>query len=1183
MEKIKFNFEEETWKIINTYFNENQYFLTSHQIDSFNDFISSKIPLTIKQYNPLTIYKEKDQTGNYKYEIHLYFGGYSGNEINISKPVLYEKENETNIRQMYPNEARLKNLTYSSSLTCNINIDFVMRDSSGNKEIITKKLDNINIGKIPIMLHSKYCILQGQPTKMLEEMGESPFEQGGYFIVKGKEKVILSQERMAMNKLYLVKKKNDSLYTHSVEIRAVPEKTFQPPKLNGVKILESDNTILVSIPNIKKNIPLFILFRALGLETDKEIIEHIFPDIEDSQLLIEQLRPSIYQTGPILSQTDAIEYLKTLTRFRTKEHLKLILDNDFLPHIDNNRSKIFYLGYMVNQLLKMSNGIINPTDRDSFSFKRIDLSGFLLAELFREYYEDFQFKCSRVIDKEYNYNPNLYQRENLANLIDFQNRYKFFNPNIIENGFMKGMRGSWGIKKDPSKEGIVQDLSRLSFLGSLSHLRRINLPMVRDTKLVPPRRLHGTTWGIMCPVETPDGGNIGCIKHFSISAKVTFGSSSGPVLQALNDNGTIPINQIIPKQIIGNTKIFVNGNWLGIHKDAKNLVSKLKILRRNACIHPFTSIIWNIKEMSLDVNTDTGRCIRPLYIVKEKQLMLNKDIIEKIENSTLNWKQLTQGTLNKKDIDEYDNDYICPYKDIEFKDKTKDPFEIMEQNDGIIEYLDVEETETCLIASKDTQISVSDINNYTHCEIHSSFILGVMGLVIPFIEHNQAPRNLFSAGQSKQSIGLYTSNFRYRMDQAAYLLSYPQRPLITTQIMNYIAQEKMPYGENAIVAIGSYGGYNQEDALIFNKTSLQRGLFRSTYLRTYTQKEENNSVTGEDTKFISPGDVNAKRLKLGKNYDFINSNGFPERNKFVTDKDIIIGKVNKVKGDIEDYYVDSSITPKKNTHGFIERVFVESDQDGYQIGKVCIREERIPELGDKFSSRHGQKGTIGMVLEQQDMPFTKDGIVPDLIVNPHAIPSRMTIGQLIETVFGKVASLEGFIADASPFTNAEHPIETVGDYLENHCNFERNGNEIMYNGMNGSQLQCSIFIGPTYYMRLKHLVHDKFHSRAEGPKSNITQQPSGGRANDGGLRIGEMERDSILSHGISEFLKESFYERADGYTINISKKNGRIIPVNPNKNIYPEEEYSTIKVPYAFKLFLQEMESMSIMPRIITT
>jgi DNA-directed RNA polymerase II subunit RPB2 len=1175
-------FEEETWKVINQYFNDNKYFLTNHQIESFNDFISSKIPLTIKQFNPLQIYKEKDsKTGDYKYEINIYFGGYDGDQINISKPIIYDKNNANPIKQMFPNEARLRNLNYSSSINCNIDIDFFIKDS-GTKTKISKRLENINIGKIPIMLHSNYCILNNQPSKLLLELGESQFEQGGYFIINGKEKVIISQERMAVNKLYLAKKNSDSIFSYVSEIKSVPEKTFQIPKTISVKMLATNNTILVSIPNINKNVPLFILFRALGLESDKEIIEHIFPDYTDEiiQTIVQKLRPSINETGPIFCQKDALNYLATLTRFRTVEHIQYILINDFLPHINSTKGKIFYLGHMVNQLLKMTEHIIKPTDRDSFSFKRVDLPGFLLAEIFREYYLEFLQTCREGF-RMFNFNKNLYGGENIVNIVDGSNKFKLFNPNKIENGFLKSLKGNWGTKDDPSKQGVVQDLSRLSFLGSISHLRRVHLPMVSSTKLVPPRRLHGSTWGIMCPVETPDGGNIGCIKHFSISAGVTFGSSSGPVLEALNDNDLISINQIIPDNIIGNTKIFVNGNMVGVHENAEILVNKLKLLRRNACIHPHTSIIWDITNMSLNINTDTGRCIRPLYIVNNNKLLLNDSIISKLNNNDINWNQLIHGFISKDEITNYSTNYI-PTDNFKLK-KGQDIENYLETNQGIIEYIDVEEAESLLIASNYSQLTTGNINPYTHCEIHPSLILGVMGQIIPFVEHNQAPRNLFSAGQSKQSVGLYTSNFRYRLDQTAYLLSYPQRPLITTRMMKYIAEEKITYGENTIVAIASYNGYNQEDALIFNRSSLQRGLFRTTYIKTYFDKEENNANTKEQSNFGNPIEIGAKNIKQGKNYNLINKFGFPERNEYVTDKDIIIGKVNKVTGDQGDYYIDSSITPKKNTHGFIERVFIDSNEEDILMSKICIREERVPEIGDKFSSRHGQKGTIGIVINQEDMPYTKDGIVPDLIVNPHAIPSRMTIGQLLECVIGKVSAVEGFISDATPFTNASDPIETVGNYLEEKCNYERNSNEIMYNGMTGDQIGCSIFIGPTYYMRLKHLVNDKMQSRAEGSKMTLTRQPPGGKAREGGLRLGEMERDAILSHGIASFLKESFYDRADGYTINISKKTGRIVPVNKNKNIYPEEEYSTIKVPYTFKLLIQELEAMCITPRLITT
>lgn len=1183
MEQTQFN--KDTWKVIDSYFQANPYFLTSHQLDSFDDFVSSKIPQTIKQLNPLTIFKQKESDSNYKYQIQLYFGGLDGENIYISKPVIYDFNNQQQIKQMYPNEARLRNFNYASSLHCDILVKYHIRQPDGNYQIREHTLNNIMIGKIPIMIHSKYCVLNKLPKNILVELGESPYEQGGYFIIKGKEKVIISQERMAINKLYLAKKHKDDIYSHISEIKSVPENSFQPAKSTSIKILAKEKTLQVSIPNFKKDIPLMILFRALGIESDKEILEYIFPEYnnEPHNELIDFLRPTIIETGPIYTQKEALLYLQSITRFRTIEHTLYILQQDFIPHIETFRNKSFYLGYMTSQLVKMYFDIILPTDRDSFAFKRVDLPGFLLASLFREYYEDFQFKCSRAIDKEYNYNPNLYQESNITNLINPSNLYKFFNSNIIDEGMMKAMRGNWGIKNDPAKVGVVQELSRLSFLGTISHLRRINLPMIRDTKLVDPRRLHSSTWGIICPVETPDGGNIGCIKHFTIFSKVTFGSSSHPVIKALMDNDVISLSHIIPKQLVGNIKIFVNGIWLGIHKNPIQLINNMKLLRRNGCIHPFTSIIWNIKDMSILFNTDAGRCIRPLYITNDNnELLLTDDILTKIDNKQLSWKQLIQGSINPRELNHYDNDYICPNT----LTKNENINKTLEKYQSIIEYVDVEEAETCLIAKDNNQLTDKhSIQTYTHCEIHPSLILGVMGLIIPFVEHNQAPRNLFSAGQSKQSIGMYASNFNYRLDQTAYLLSYPQRPLVTTRMMKYISEEKLTYGENAIVAIASYSGYNQEDAILINKSALDRGLFRSTYLKTYIDNEMINSVVGEHSSFGNSKLLNAKGIQLGKNYDFINDKGYPKVNSPVTDKDIIIGKVNRVTNDEgEEYFKDKSTTPKKSTHGYINKVFIDVDQDGFKMMKVNIREERIPELGDKFSSRAGQKGVIGMVINQEDMPFTKEGIVPDIIVNPHAIPSRMTIGQLIESVFGKLACTQGFIADASPFDNSKNPVEQIGDYLEKYTQYEKYGNEILYNGLTGKQLSSSIFIGPTYYMRLKHLVHDKMHSRAKGPSMSLTKQPAAGRAHEGGLRVGEMERDAILSHGISEFLKESLYDRADASQVYVSKRTGKIVPVNEAKNIYPDDEdFSLIKIPYAYKLLTQELQSMSISANIITT
>ena len=1020
------------------------------------------------------------------------------------------------------------------------------------------------------MLHSKYCVLNNQCNANLMNMGESPYEKGGYFIINGKEKVIISQEKMALNKIYLVKNKEGELYSHYAEVKSVSENDFKPPKTSSV-LIDNKQKLLVSIPYLKKNIPLFIVFRALGVESDKEIMEYIFYDIENDYMqdMLNFLGLSVSDNGPINTQKKANIYLSTLTRQRTKNNLMDILYNDFFPHVGKNLlNKAYYLGHVVNKLLKMKFGIIKPSDRDSFSFKRVELSGFLLANLYRELFTEFTKKCLRAIDNEYNYNKVLYQGDRFMNVINHSNKFKIFNSNIISNSLLKAMKGNW----PGADAGIVQDLSRKSFLGMLSHLRRLNLPNVRHTKLVAPRRQHTTTWGILCPIETPDGGNIGTIKHFSIMAYVSFGCKTGPIVNLMREHNLLFLKEVKPRLLHNVTKVIINGNWIGIHQEPDKLVNILKLYRRNGLINIYISISWDIMNMEINIWTDSGRFSRPVYIVEDQNILLTNNILEKCQKGEYSWDKIISGFADKTfDFNNYNQEYFCPQKYINLP-RGIELIKYLEKNKGIVEYIDVEESDTSTLVTS----SFQNLNQkFTHCELHSSIILGILALCIPFAEHNPSTRNLFSSGQTKQAVSMYTSNFRHRMDQAAVLLSYPEKPLITTRFMKYINKNKLPYGENAIVAIASYTGYNQEDALIFNKSSLQRGLFRTTYFRTYNDSERDNHSETESF-FCNPLKVKTSNIQVGKNYSKLDSNGLIQENVKVSEKDIIIGKCKKIVINSEETMVDCSIKPKKNTNGFVHKVFIDKDEENYKSAKVCIREERIPEIGDKFSSRAGQKGTIGMVLNNYDMPYTKEGIVPDIIVNPHAIPSRMTLGQLIECVYGKVTSLNGSIADATPFSNGKNPIKNISKALES-LGYNSMGNEILYNGKTGKQLSVSIFIGPTYYMRLKHLVHDKMYSRCEGPKQQLTRQPTAGRARNGGLRIGEMERDAIISHGASSFLKETYYERSDGYKINISKKTGLIVPHNSEKKDNVE-----VKIPYSTKLMIQELIGMSISPRILS-
>ena len=1180
------NLEKETWKIIDTYFKTNKDYLTIHHLDSYHNFLNNRIIGIINNSNPLINLKDKiEGTAEYRYKLEIWIGGSEGNQLFIGKPII---SSSTNKKQLYPNEARLKNLTYATDIYADILVRYTLRDNAYEDPQITEETySNIKIGKIPIMLHSQYCVLYNKPEKLLTEMGECPYDQGGYFIINGKEKVIVSQEKGSENNVYINKTSNP-LYEYYAEVKSYSEQSFQAPRSTSLKLLNKNGNIVVDIPSFRASIPLFILFRALGINTDKDICNFICVDNNEklNNMIREVLVPSINDVGPVYNQNEAIYFLEKLTRFKSIYHVFKILEEDFVPHIGSDfTNKAFYLGYIVNKLILVSLGIIKKTDKDSFSNKRIDLSGFLLSGLFRELFGEFRKKCYKTIDEIYNYNKVRYSGNEFLTIVE-KNKNKIFDFLIIEKGFTNAMKGSWGVKKNPDKQGIVQDLNRLSNLGTISHLRRTNLPLSRSAKIVDPRRLHGSSWGLICPVDTPDGGNIGLHKNLAIFTKISFSSLGESIIDFLDDYGMVKLGNIVPTELYKYTRIFVNGNWCGAHHDPEYITLLLKLFKRNGLINIFTSIAWNISDKSINIRTDQGRTMRPLYIVKNtdginnQQLTLDQHILDNIDS--MNWYDFIFGGLKRRDgkpreLDIYSSEYISP--EVFGLNIDVDLLENLEKTQGIIEYLDAEEENTSMIAMNQMVLTASKVI-HTHCELHPSLILGPLALSIPYLDHNQSPRNAFSCAQAKQAVGLYTTNYKNRMDTFANVLYYPQKPLVKTRFSKFIHNDQLPYGINAIVAIASYTGYNQEDSVIINKNAIDRGLFLSSYYRSYdtTETVEGGISSEEICNPIFKTDV---KTKTGRNYDKLDETGVIREGTRLNGGDVIVGKVNYIgSGQL----IDDSLVIKKTDVGIVDKVFC-FDTYGSKTCKVRIKSERAPVLGDKFGSRHGQKGVVGMLFNQEDMPYTKEGIVPDIIINPHAIPSRMTIGQLIECVMGKSASLLGFNVDATPFTPFN--IEEMHSILDN-CGFDGYGNEILYSGKTGGQLDASIFIGPTYYSRFKHMVKDKVHSRATGPNLSLTKQPAGGRAREGGLRIGEMERDAILAHGCSQFLKESFMERADKFAVYICKYTGLIAPINPDKNIWNSKtenqsvEYAKIIIPYAMKLLLQELNAFGMSLRFLT-
>jgi DNA-directed RNA polymerase II subunit RPB2 len=1221
-----------SWSIIHRYFKDNPYNLVSHHIDTYNDFFSKGIYQIFIENNPIRIIeriKDKEISSEKSSECVLYMGGKTGNKIYFGKPIIYDDANsnglnETNVHYMYPNDARLRNMTYGFTIHYDVDVDVNYTDDSGTFISKSMTLNKIYLGIFPIMLHSNLCILKGLSTESRFNLGECRNDYGGYFIINGKEKVILSQEKFGDNMLYVRKNKEDDVYSYSCEVHSVSEDSSKPIRFTSIKIIGpgaryTNNQIVVDIPNVKKPIPLFIVMRALGIMSDKSIIETCLLDLEKNKDMIDLFIPSIHDANKIFNQSLALEFMSKFTKAQTISSIQNILMNYFLPHIgeDNFINKAYYIGFMVYKLLRVFTEQEPTTDRDNFIFKRIETSGSLIYDLFREYYllQKQQIKLS--IDKLWYYGP-AYSTNLLALITD--NEKDIFKERIVEQGFKIGFKGNWGASEHTKRVGLVQDLNRLSWFTFISHLRKIILPLDPTAKVVAPHLLHTSQWGIIDPLDTPDGGNIGLHKHMAITSSITNSYSSYDIIRWIRYNlNLLLLTECTAKSLSDYTKVFVNGNWIGILEDPIGSVIKMRIYRRNGLIPIYTSILFHYKTNTIYIYTDGGRLTRPIFYRKMSYNYdineinyenwsyqnIDENMIDNIIKGKVNWTSLVSGFQSK-----FDENFNLRNNIVYFDEKnlySDVNIETLDSNGSLLEYIDVSEEESSLIS-----MSIENVDKnkyYTHCEIEPSTILGVMGNSIIYPEHNPCARNLFSCGQSRQAVSVYHSNYQMRLDKMGVVLNYGQTPIVKSRYLEYINNEEMSYGINAIVAIMCYTGYNVEDAILINEGSIKRGLFRTTYYTSYVGYEESSKVKGSSVESYFTNienKIGVQKIKDGYDYSRLDENGLIKENTLIDDKIILIGQVTQTSEN-KGILIDNSVTTKKGQLGFVDKSFLTEGEEGFRIAKIRIREERLPAIGDKMASRSGQKGTIGLVIPEEDMPFTADGIRPDLIINPHAIPSRMTIGQLVEEALSKLCVINGSFGDCTAFSTKGSNYDVYGNLLVQH-GYHKSGNEILYSGYTGEQLYSDIYIGPTYYMRLKHMVKDKINYRATGKRSALTRQTNQGRANDGGLRIGEMERDSIMGHGMSYFLNESFMVRGDQYYMAICNKTGTIAIYNEEKKIFLSpfadgplnfnitsktttvinsvskfgRSFSIVRIPYALKLLIQELQVMNIQMRIIT-
>lgn len=1498
--------------------------------------------------------------------------------VSIRKPTIFE--NNGALTPMYPNDARLRNFTYAAPVYVDLEVSTTMNDpGAGTSETRTRTLQRVLAGKIPVMVGSKYCLLSESPEKHPRLLGECSVDPFGYFIVQGGERVILSQERMAENRMFVFR--NNKAKTKEAEIiecKSIGPDNEGTPKncaikvLYNAKIATGPEYIRVTLPRIKAEVPLFVMFRALGVCPDKDILELIMGSNETEYDMIFQ--ECITDAGDIRTQAAAHDWLQKhigsgggireqlsastvgTVKAPRERQMSEILAEELLPHIgggDMMYEKACFIAAMTKKVLDVYHNKIPYDDRDAYPNKKVELPGNLLGNLFRFFFGTKVVKDMKsTIIKEI-HNGAWKASGKFENIINTANIYKILKTTIVEVGMKSSLAtGNFQTGRMGTKSGISQVMNRLTFLSGISHLRRISTPIEKTGKLIPPRKLHNTQWGYICPAETPEGHSVGVVKNMASTVSITLPSSPAPVLRVLYDElkmKHLPDTNGLEKK--GLLRVYINGAWVGTLPGANHARDSVRALRRAkkaGRINPFTSIVFHSNLMEVWINTEGGRLVRPLF-------------------TSAALREIAEGKC------------APPWETA--KEWNDLMFWLSPSGEHLIEFVDAGEAEHLYIAKAPKSLT----KDHTHCEIHPSVILGTMASNIPFPDHNQSPRNSYQSAMGKQAMGVYALNFTERHDTMSNLLMYTARPLVSPYMSKYYRAQDMPSGFNVVVAIMTYGGYNQEDSVMINRAALDRGLFRSIFYRTYKDEEKKNQASGEEERFCRPEKAYTRHMKVA-NYDKLGVDGIVPENTFVDNDDILIGKVvplrlRAVEGAMASgvshsslsalsatqaaaaveaaggkRFRDSSKMLRNNESGFVDKIYRGRNGEGFSFVKIRIRSERTPTIGDKFccydpetevltsdgwipfadmntthkvatlqdtcleyrapfevmsydydgpmykvasnqvdllvtpnhrmwvstrgspdkfraefaediygarryyqknvdnyrptgtlppefecdaegvpvrfclsgedgngsvkefsigiedwltlfgiwmaegcvvgrtvvfaahkqrvkdaldgidgrnpsvnirrvkdcstdtdkhrynihnvifakymsphsvgainkhlpewvwllrpnharlllegmilgdghtmtngtkrydtsskqladdvqrlalhigcsanlylkyaasretvckapgregevfkstvdayrltivekqnrplvnknikpdgsgrldawepykgkvyccrvdgpgviyvrrngipvwcgNSRHGQKGTMGMILEPDDMPQTATGIVPDIIINPHCIPSRMTIAHLMETLMGRIGSEIGAIGDGSPFTDVS--VDGLSQILRDELKLEPHTNEVLYCGTTGKQIPTSIFMGPIFYQRLKHMVDDKIHSRSSGPVVMLTRQPAEGRAREGGLRFGEMERDCMVAHGTTEFLKEIMMEKSDNFQCNICKSCGLIGLVNPKMGIFKCSSCSTttnfaqVRVPYAYKLFLQELESMNISSRLL--
>ena len=1188
-------------ELVEAFFRERS--IVNHHIASFNDFLptidnpSSRMQRIVDnmRYSP-----EDDRRGIFKLDedrtegdmIEIRIGRKRDDRsrvdidakptISVGTPIVKEANGATH--PLTPMEARLRNLNY----TAPIYLDFTVIENG-----IEREPERVHIGNLPVMGKSKKCALHrenleidGELTEAeyrlkLIEMGEDPFDPGGYFIIGGTERALISLEDLAPNRVLV---EYNERYGRKVPVAKVFSQREGYRALTLVE-MKKDGMLIVTVPTASGQIPLIILMKALGLEKDEEIYNAIVSVPEMANIVyanIEEVQnKKLYPPNGIFTRDDAVNYLEKkfatgqAKEYRTKK-VEAILDRSLLPHLGDTREdrikKAVFLGRVARSVLELHLGKRREDDKDHYANKRLKLAGDLMEDLFRVAFANL------VKDLKYQLERSYARRKEIK-------ISSAIRPDLLSQRLLHALAtGNWV----GGRAGVSQLLDRTSNMSALSHLRRVTSPLTRSQPHFEARDLHPTQWGRLCPNETPEGQNCGLVKNCALVIDVSEGFPEDEVKLLLADLGT--------RQVKGqttSTRVYVNGDLVGLHEDPFRLITEIRERRRSGLLSAEVNVHYDENMSEVVINCDEGRIRRPMLVVKDGRLVLTRKHLEDLKIGKWRFSDLVRnGIVEWIDAEEEEDAYIALYP-YEVPPRCKECKEPISRNDA--EWMNPGATTDvvdllCKKCGKTFTVKSSVTKEHTHCEVDPLVILGVASGLVPYPEHNSSPRVTMGAGMAKQSLGLAASNYRTRPDTRSHLLHCPQKPIVQTESMKFLSFNERPAGQNFVVAVMSYHGYNMEDAIVMNRSSIDRGLGRSSFMRTYRAEERRYPGGQEDHFEIPSPDVRGARADLSY-ANLTPDDGLISPEVQMTGGEVLIGKTSPPRflEEETDFLTpqkrrETSVTVRHGESGWVDSVMLTESENGSKLAKVKVRDLRTPELGYKFASRHGQKGVIGLIAPQEDLPFTAEGIVPDLIINPHAIPSRMTVAHVLETIGGKVGALEGRFVDGTPFSGERE--DALRTALEA-GGFKSNGKEILYDGQTGQMIPAEIFIGVIYYQKLHHMVSGKLHVRSRGPVQILTRQPTEGRSRQGGLRFGEMERDCLIGHGAAMVIKDRLLDESDGtiqyvcgnvecghFAIKDRKGMLRCPVCDNNSNIYP------IQTSYAFKLLLDEMLSLGVAMRL---